>query len=395
MESRLYEAAVEGNVTSLLNLLQEDRLLLDRFITGHHSETPLHIASMLGHLEFVESILARKPQLANELDSGKSSPLHLATAKGYLEIVKRLLNVNPDMCLVCDLDGRNPLHIAAIKGHLEILREMVEARPWAARLLMDEGETILHGCVRHKQLEAMELLVEKVADHEFVNWKNYDGNTILHLAIADMEIEAINFLISSTTVEVNSQNADGFTALDLLSCNPRNLKAKEIFESLQRIGAVNGINKPLSSRQLKAARTNILSSNNQTNLAASKPKKIKAQKKKIRIMNRNADWVERKRNTLMMVATLLATMAFQAGVNPPSGVWQDTADPVLSSNLNHTAGDGRNPIHIAAIKGHINVLKELVQANPQAARIRMERDETSLHACVRYNQFEAMKFLVN
>ncbi|OMO57704.1 hypothetical protein COLO4_35174 [Corchorus olitorius] len=139
MEQKLHEAAIEGNVTSLLNLLQEDRLLLDRFITGQHFETPLHIASMLGHLEFVEAILARKPQLAKELDSRKSSPLHLATTKGYLEIVKRLLNVNPDMCLVCDLDGRNPLHIAAIKGHLEVLRELVEARPWAVRLLMDEG----------------------------------------------------------------------------------------------------------------------------------------------------------------------------------------------------------------------------------------------------------------
>ena len=189
MERKLYDAAVEGSVISLLNLLQEDALLLDRFITGHYPETPLHVASMLGHIEFVDLVLTLKPELAKELDFRKSSPLHLATAKGYLDIMRRLLQVNPDMCLVCDIDGRNPLHIAAIKGHLDVLRELVNARPWAARMLMDEGETILHACVRYDQLEAMKLLVERAADHDFVNSKNYDGNSILHLAVAAKQTE--------------------------------------------------------------------------------------------------------------------------------------------------------------------------------------------------------------
>ncbi|GJU38816.1 ankyrin repeat-containing domain, PGG domain protein [Tanacetum coccineum] len=37
----------------------------------------------------------------------------------------------------------------------------------------------------------------------------------------------------------------------------------------------------------------------------------------------NEDWLEKKKNSLMVVAVLIATMAFQAGVNPPSGVWQE------------------------------------------------------------------------
>ncbi|XP_022730925.1 ankyrin repeat-containing protein BDA1-like [Durio zibethinus] len=337
MERKLYDAAVEGSVISLRNLLQGDALLLDRFITGHYSETPLHVASMLGHLEFVDEILARKPELAKELDSRQSSPLHLATAKGYLDIVKRLLQVNPDMCHVCNLDGRNPLHIAAIKGKLDVLRELVQARPSAAWLLMDEGETILHACVRHNQLEAMKFLVERVSDHDFVNCKNYDGNTILHLAIAAKQIEAINFLISSTTVDVNCRNADGFTVMDLLSQNQRAVIDKEIIESLRRMGAVHAKHKPLSTCQLKSARIKILTSPSTSN-TVSKPMKSKDRKK---FVNRNADWLERKRNTLMLVASLLATMAFQAGVNPPSAVWQDTSPSGSSS----TASNDSNESH--------------------------------------------------
>ena len=80
MERRIYEAAVEGSVISVLNLLQEDPLVLDRFMVGCYPETPLHIASMLGHLDFVQEILNRKPEMAGELDARKSSPLQIGRA---------------------------------------------------------------------------------------------------------------------------------------------------------------------------------------------------------------------------------------------------------------------------------------------------------------------------
>ncbi|KAK8682952.1 hypothetical protein V6N13_039030 [Hibiscus sabdariffa] len=340
MERKLYDAAVQGNTILLLDLLREDALLLDRFITGRYPEIPLHVASMLANLEFVDKVLARKPELAKEVDSRKSSPLHLAAAKGYLQVAKSLMQVNHDMCLVCDIDGRNPLHIAAMKGHLGLLRELVQARPWAARVLMEQGETILHACVRCNQLEALKMLVERVSDHEFVNSKNVHGNTILHLAVAAKQTEIINFLISSTTIDVNCENEDGFTALDLLSQNQGDMEEKEIVESLERMEATRAKDKPLSNPQLKAIRTKILMSTWDQLNAISKPKKRNG--KRLVNRNRNADWLERKRNILMLVASLLAAMAFQAGVNPPSGVWQDNGPSGFSSTesngKNHTAG---------------------------------------------------------
>ncbi|KAK8682955.1 hypothetical protein V6N13_039033 [Hibiscus sabdariffa] len=341
MERKLYDAAVQGNKILLLDLLREDALLLDRFITGRYPETPLHVASMLGHLEFVNEIVARKPELAKELDSHNSSALHLVSAKGYLKVAKSLLEVDPDMCLVCDIDGRNPLHIAAMKGHLGLLRELVDARPWAARVLMEQGETILHACVRCNQLEALKLLVERVSDHDFVNCKNGDGNTIMHLAVAAKQTETINFLISSTTIDVNCKNEYGFTALDLLSQNQRDMKEKEIAESLERMEAIRAKDKLLSIPQLKAIRSKILLSAWDQPNAILKPKKRKDGKRLVN-SNRNVDWLERKRNILMLVASLLAAMAFQAGVNPPSGVWQDNGPSGFSltesNGKNHTAG---------------------------------------------------------
>ncbi|GLT96354.1 hypothetical protein SLE2022_139800 [Rubroshorea leprosula] len=320
MEGRVYEAAVEGNVNSMVQLLREDALLLDRFITGFDSETPLHIASMLGHDQFVQEILNRKAELAKVLDARKASPLHLATAKGYLGIVKKLLQASPDMCFVRDRDGRNPVHIAALKGHVSILGELVQARPGAARVLMDRGETILHACARHNQLDAMKFLLERISDHEFVNLKNYDGNTVLHIAVADKQQEAVVYLVANG-IEVNSMNKDGLTVLDLLSKNERDVKDIEIAESLRRVEAVNGKVIPLSKNELEVMRKQILSS-----VSSNQHDARQRKKKHTKVVNKHVDWLERKKNSLMVVASLIATMAFQGCVTPPGSLWQESSN---------------------------------------------------------------------
>ncbi|KAJ0091158.1 hypothetical protein Patl1_13822 [Pistacia atlantica] len=328
MERRIYEAAVEGSVISLLNLLQEDALLLDRIMAGCYAETPLHVASMLGHTEFVQEILNRKPELAGELDSRKSSPLHLAAAKGYLDIVEKLVSINPEMCLVGDRDGRNPLHIAGIKGHVNVLRELVQARPQAARILMDRGGTILHVCVRYNQLESMKFLVETMNDHEFVNFRDDDGNSILHLAVADKQVEAIKFLITNAAIEVNALNSNGLTALDILTRSSRDMKDWEIGELLRHAGGI-------SSAKENITRTSHGHGDNQTT-NTSNPKG-KRSKKYFKKSSGNDNWLEKKRTPMMMVASLIATMSFLASLNPPGGLWQDDF-PGSNTTSPHRAG---------------------------------------------------------
>ncbi|PKH97994.1 hypothetical protein CRG98_049740, partial [Punica granatum] len=120
---------------------------------------------MLGHLEFVQEILTRNPEMARELDFRRSSPLHLAAAKGHTEVVKLLLLTNPKMSLSRDWEGRCPIHLAVIRGHTEVLKELI-------------------------QYEALEYLVETMGDdNEFMNTKDDDGSTILHLAAADQQVE--------------------------------------------------------------------------------------------------------------------------------------------------------------------------------------------------------------
>nr|GEV22445.1 ankyrin repeat-containing domain, PGG domain protein [Tanacetum cinerariifolium] len=188
MEKLLYEASHKGNIIVLLEFLQDDQLILDRVTLNRHGDMPFHIASLLGHVDFVNEILTRKPHIAMEFDSLKHLHLHIASDQGHVEIVKSLALANPETCLARDHDGGTPLHLAAIKGRSDVVKELVQAQPHAARVMVQQ-DTILHLCVKHNQLEVLKLLIEVIVDHEFINSKDAYGNTILHLAIAHKHIE--------------------------------------------------------------------------------------------------------------------------------------------------------------------------------------------------------------
>ncbi|KAL2545106.1 Ankyrin repeat family protein [Forsythia ovata] len=328
LENNLFEAAAEGNVNSLKKLLQEDPIILDRVIVNNFFDTPVHVAAILGHVDFVREILRRRPEFTRELNARLSSPLHLASAKGYTEVVRVLLSANSHMCLARDRNGLTPLHLAAIKGRIDVVKELVRAKPDAALVTVDRGQTILHLCVKYYQLEALKLLVQTIGDQDFTNSKDSDGNTILHLGVADKQVETVDFLFKVSATEVNARNISGMTPMDILIRSRKDVKDEEIEESLKRGGAFGSMQNNSSvhnNRNMESPGSYLFF--DQPDLTSNIPKN--SWKK---MFKQHDNWLEKKRSALMVVASLIATMAFQVGVNPPSGVWQDTSTPDSQGN---------------------------------------------------------------
>ncbi|KAL5987547.1 hypothetical protein ACLOJK_035295 [Asimina triloba] len=314
METKLFEATVMGDAASLRGWLEKDTLLLDR--ASVDGNTPLHIAILYGHVEFAETILRSRPQLASALDSAQHSPLYLASMKGHAEIVKRLLDIDPAMCLARDQDGMTPLHAAALKGRVDVVKEIVRANGTASRVLSNTREPILHMCVKHNRFDVAKALLECVNDdHEFVKMKDDDDNTILHVAVAKKHIMLTEFLLEKTMMkeEVNAMNVHGLTALDVLLQNDS--------KSSNHIKLV-GI---LRSNKAKKGREILPLPKDNWMVEPSIPRK-----------EEHLDWLNDTRSTLMIVATLIATVSFQLGVNPPGGVWQEDDK---QSKYSHYAGE--------------------------------------------------------
>ncbi|GFY93978.1 hypothetical protein Acr_09g0004240 [Actinidia rufa] len=333
-ERVLYEVSLNGNVESLNELLQQDRLTLARVSLTCFNETPLHIAAMQGHVDFAKALLSHKPDLVTELDSHGRSPLHLASANGYVEIVKLLLAEDTSACTIRDEDGRTPLHLAAMKGRVEIVTELAEAKREVTRFVLDRGETVLHLCVVYTRLEALKVLVGMNTMADCVNVKDDDGNTILHIATMLKQVETVKYLLRTTAVKVNEVNGNSITALDIIQHMPRDLKAVEIQELLVTAGGIR-------AKRIPASMTTAATTTEQC-LAALAPQPpsvtaeapISAQPPQqaldnlLKHLKAQDHQLKRKHDSLMVVATLIAAMAFQAGLSPPGGLWQeDKLDP--------------------------------------------------------------------
>jgi len=185
----LYNASLNGCVTTLNTLIQNKPLLLHKVSLSPYNETPLHIASLLGHLEFCEILLKNKSSFTNEVDSKGRCPLHLASAEGHIEVVKALLLANEDVCLVFDKNDMIPLHLAAKRGRIGVIKELINARPDSIRVMNDDG-SVLHMCVWYGHFEALKELLQPARGYqEFLLAKNKEGNTILHLAVRLKQIK--------------------------------------------------------------------------------------------------------------------------------------------------------------------------------------------------------------
>ena len=190
-EKELYDAATIGDVATLKQLLQTNQHLLDVVSLTSCLKNVLHIAIKKGHESIVAEVLKINPELALELDSNSSSALHLAAARGNAGIAKRLMEIAPEMCWWRDGHDMNPLHVAAVKGNVAVLEEMLRLESFAATARLHRGQTVLHLCVKHRQLGTLKVLVKELGDKDLASAKDDDGETLLHFAVRTNQLEVI------------------------------------------------------------------------------------------------------------------------------------------------------------------------------------------------------------
>ncbi|KAL1551782.1 ankyrin repeat-containing protein-like protein [Salvia divinorum] len=287
-EKKLYDAATIGDLAALRQLLQTNQHLLD-VVSFPCLKNVLHIAIKQGRESIVEEVLKINPELALELDSKNSSSLHLAAARGNVGIAKRLLAIAPEMCWWRDGQDMNPLHVAAVKGNEAVLEEMLRVDSFPAAARLHRGQTVLHLCVRHRQLGTLKVLVEELG--HLVSARDDDGETLLHYAVMDNQLEIVEYLKENGKLEKLTTNSSGKTALDILNGNFRDArtytKMKTILEKYSNQSIFQNL--------------------------------------------------PRYTEMTMVAAVLIATMAFQAAVSPPGGVWEEDGFD-KQKGLNYDAG---------------------------------------------------------
>ena len=138
-------------------------------------------------------------------------------------------------------------------------------------------------------------------------WRTRDLFAFLDISVACWLIslssffyQTVKYLLADVGCDENSSNAlnkDGLTAVDILDYCPRNSRSLEILEILLRAGIRKAKGLPNSPPQSSTKPMELIQ---ETSLPY---------------------WIEKTRGNFMVVATIIASICFQAGLNPPGGLW--------------------------------------------------------------------------
>ncbi|XP_062076419.1 ankyrin repeat-containing protein At5g02620-like [Humulus lupulus] len=307
--------------------------------------------------------------ILQEKDKHGWTPLHYAVHLNEISLVYRFMSPGGSpLCCIQDNEGMSPLHISARNGSfraacaLTTNRLGIHSRKMF-QLLDNNDRTVLHVTAESKNtlfFASNILFWDECQD--VINWKDKDGNTCLHLAILSRNYAMVTILLYFDKVyggvlDKYAVNNKGMTANDILYDNYDPILGQSILllmkvfsfcsrslesvhpkessnETLTReLKQDNGENKLLPSKDIAQESSNetltreLKQDNGENKLL---PKDI-AQESSTQILAFELKLGNDIANVNLLVATIVASITFAAGVQIPGG-YNDAGMAILKDN---------------------------------------------------------------
>ncbi|KAJ4899519.1 Ankyrin repeat family protein [Raphanus sativus] len=331
-DSALHVALKSGHVDVAKLLVEQDAGLLD--MANNSNESPLYLAIERGLFDIADHILATspsvtgtgpkgmnalhaavdsdivstvfltklmeaRPEMIKEVDSNGWTPLHYSVWLGKVEITRLLLQQDSSAAYISDKEGQCPLHLAASTGQIDAYRELVGFCPYVWELVDGKGRTSLHSAIISRKRGIVDCILEmpEISLH-LLNETDVDGNTPLHLSVVFKWQAVLLLLLENKRVDKFVMNRDHLTAAELFYSRNQEIS----YEVTMTYYALQRYNKQPSQRQ------NIETKNKQE----------KADVEESNARNDGAMY-----EVHLLVAVLVATVAFAAAFQLPGGYKQD------------------------------------------------------------------------
>ncbi|KAL9286374.1 putative ankyrin repeat-containing domain, PGG domain, ankyrin repeat-containing domain superfamily [Arabidopsis thaliana] len=267
-------------------------------------------------------LMTLKPSLALKLNVSGFSPLHLALQNNHIRTVRGLVAINSSLVSIKGRGRITPLHHVARIGDAELLSEFLFACPSSINDLTSKCETVVHISIKNHQFFAFKVLlgwIKRANRKEILDWKDEDGNTVFHIAASMNQTEVMKLL--RKTVKVKAKNFDGKTAMDTLQTHqsPCFPVAKKLLQS--------------AKERLFCSSTTTLAGYLSKNLSFIEKRNALLGLSNLSMTKDRSKNASDPRNAILVVAILIVTATYQAGLSPPSGFRQDTSDDIYNSHI--------------------------------------------------------------
>ncbi|XP_057800240.1 ankyrin repeat-containing protein BDA1-like [Salvia miltiorrhiza] len=296
--------------------IEDDPKLLQRLDKIQFAHTPLHEAAESGNTVLALEVMNLMPSLAKKLNPQGLSPLHLAVVKGNVATALALVKLDSHLVRIKGKAGLTPLHHAAATSHdkcqSELLAGLLVECPESMAVLNNRRQSALHVALENQNVQAARLLVNWlviVAQESDLSIKDAHGNTTLHVAARYCRCRELLALLTKL-VKVNKANNYGETPLDI-AIHHRNGDAVEVLKSAgATVQTTRGEEQHLLRRPSRTVRYLL----------------GKHANKCAEMLTRAYFFITKEltmdmRNTILVVAVLIATTTYQGVLQPPGGVY--------------------------------------------------------------------------
>ncbi|TVU38620.1 hypothetical protein EJB05_12004, partial [Eragrostis curvula] len=195
-------------------------------VTSDDGLSPLYLAATTRSVQMIRLLLRPSPD-------GTPSPASSAGPKGRtalhaaaifckvlaqkFDVVELFLNVDSQLASISDNEGSSPVHYAACWGNTKMIDVLTRKCPVYYELVDHDGRNLLHCAVMKNNDTVVRYICQNERFAMLLNMTDFDGDTPLHLAVMCGYPRIVTILLQSTRLDVNINNKDGLTALDLAS----------------------------------------------------------------------------------------------------------------------------------------------------------------------------------
>ncbi|MBA3537011.1 MAG: ankyrin repeat domain-containing protein [Tatlockia sp.] len=202
--------ALHQNVEQISLLLEVGSTLSEEYTPAKWR--PIHIAAQGGKLDLFEAFLNSDPESLEITDVWGQTSLLWAAANGHLSVVNYLIGKKANLnvasnCTNSSVHGYTPLFWATKSGYCEVVKSLIKAGAIITTVIDNNLYHPIHIAATLGRLNLIKAFIDN--DFESLEQKDNEGQTPLLLAVKNGHLKVVDFLLSKgAATNVASINAD-------------------------------------------------------------------------------------------------------------------------------------------------------------------------------------------